>query len=1039
MKRGAGEPNLVSLLRQRELASHAWPPAPARTQDQTRPSPSVAIADWVESDFLSNCTAAYCPLGPPPRSTIAIAFSPDGSLLASTHGDHTVKLLCSTTRKLLKVLQGHARTPWVVRFHPLTSKILASGSLDHEVRIWNTETGNCLFFHKFGRPIASLAFYLDGEMLAVAAGRHLYMWAYKKSLAEGGQPVPVLKTRRSLRCVQFSPCGAPYILTAETDDQKPVTELRWSARAPVTFPGNSPHGGLPREDYAAWQAGDGTWSHARQGAPSAAGTHSSSALRPRVPPAMARARGPPPMARRSVSVDMRRAASDEATWDRPRLTPHAAMHSTLRSYLQNVLDINEQRLARQVRAGEASPGPADMGAPLGIEPLTGLGFQDSREADPHARGPGREPTGAPAPGDPGSWALLSNQEIGAIQNPSLQAAHGSLETMNSDQHLQHRSHYPNASSLERPSASVPEIPELPSIVAHPQSSGAPVRMTGEDFLAQPSRDFGHLGGPLTSQMPEESLQARIHGEGVISTGMVTSGWQRVGEQELPARGLGQPDPASSQEAAGLSFHWHTPRTSAFPSRTGTMGHHTSQPAPDMAVSSRLQDLPQAEQPMLDARSVASHPLPMSVSVSLGAGSVNPPQNGGIGPAGAPAVEEEAGAWARRGDRRPLSPASSPPAPRQGFEEMLPPQLRVAGEIVGEAEAVLDQQDSRQDGAGVQPAWLEYEQWEERFRGLRIPSQPPEAPLERSTANPEIVWLDGDGSDGGRLSRALEPMDTLQAEAGTGDFPASTLFHIRGRVAEGISLRSAATFPSAENFSLPPSMVPVGTEYPASLVQQPHLATTASPGLPMPPSHIPLGGLPSSLEATAADVAAVAAAAASQGGPGHDLTGRLRVILWQFDASLPQAPLRALHPKPFQISNCVLCSEMGVHFSPCGRMLAVCVACRGSTEAEGVICELRIYSLERALQGRMDILAARQVFGASCLTTIQFSPTSRHVMLAYGRKDPLLFRSLTLATTSRVVPLHTVLEVYSVPDMRLVGVMPSAEDEVNAAAFHPRKV
>jgi hypothetical protein len=75
---------VVNLLRQRELSSHEWPPGPPHSQDPTRPGPSAAIADWLESDFLSHCSAAYCPLGPPPRSTIAIAFSPDGSLLAST-------------------------------------------------------------------------------------------------------------------------------------------------------------------------------------------------------------------------------------------------------------------------------------------------------------------------------------------------------------------------------------------------------------------------------------------------------------------------------------------------------------------------------------------------------------------------------------------------------------------------------------------------------------------------------------------------------------------------------------------------------------------------------------------------------------------------------------------------------------------------------------------------------------------------------------------------------------------------------------------
>lgn len=43
-----------------------------------------ALCRWTETDALRHCTAFYCTLQPEPRSTIAAAFSPDGSLLAST-------------------------------------------------------------------------------------------------------------------------------------------------------------------------------------------------------------------------------------------------------------------------------------------------------------------------------------------------------------------------------------------------------------------------------------------------------------------------------------------------------------------------------------------------------------------------------------------------------------------------------------------------------------------------------------------------------------------------------------------------------------------------------------------------------------------------------------------------------------------------------------------------------------------------------------------------------------------------------------------
>jgi len=36
-----------------------------------------------------------------------------------------------------------------VRFHPRHSEIVASGSLDHEVRLWNAKTGECIRTHDF--------------------------------------------------------------------------------------------------------------------------------------------------------------------------------------------------------------------------------------------------------------------------------------------------------------------------------------------------------------------------------------------------------------------------------------------------------------------------------------------------------------------------------------------------------------------------------------------------------------------------------------------------------------------------------------------------------------------------------------------------------------------------------------------------------------------------------------------------------------------------------------------------------------------------
>lgn len=223
--------NVFNLLARREISPRSkyvakwhWGEASkSKSSPYSRPKNEVVrdarrgLLSWVEAESLRHLSAKYCPLLPPPRSTIAAAFSSDGKVLASTHGDHTVKIIDCETGSCLKVLVGHRRTPWVVRFHPLHPHILASGSLDQEVRLWDANSSECIISHHFYRPIASIAFHAKGEIIAVASGHKLYIWHHNKK-GEASSPVFVLKTKRSLRAVHFHPHAAPYLLTAEVND-----------------------------------------------------------------------------------------------------------------------------------------------------------------------------------------------------------------------------------------------------------------------------------------------------------------------------------------------------------------------------------------------------------------------------------------------------------------------------------------------------------------------------------------------------------------------------------------------------------------------------------------------------------------------------------------------------------------------------------------------------------------------------------------------------------------------------------------------------
>ena len=173
--------------------------------------------------------------------------------------------------------------------------------------------------------------------------------------------------------------------------------------------------------------------------------------------------------------------------------------------------------------------------------------------------------------------------------------------------------------------------------------------------------------------------------------------------------------------------------------------------------------------------------------------------------------------------------------------------------------------------------------------------------------------------------------------------------------------------------------------------------------------------------------------------------------------------------------------------------------KGMFPAQGrqsVAYEVRIYSISGGSFG--EVVWAKRIRAAHCLTSLQFSPTSEHILLAYGRqglpslwaqrgkvyvqaariasapnacwrqhdaqrsfpqylcqgvmggkrvltcarmcrRHVSLLRSLVADVESSVVPYHTIVEVYRVaPGMPLMRVLPSAADEVNAALFHPFK-
>jgi len=155
-------------------------------------------------------------------STISIAFSHDSQTMASTHGDHTVKITCCSTGHLLECLEGHPRTPWTVKYHPILSNIVASGCLGFQVRVWDWEKASCLHMIRLDYAIISLSFHPSGHVLAVASGSRLHFWDFDNYGGRGGDQqgaITEVEQRNMLRCVHFPPNGHSIIVGGMNPNQ----------------------------------------------------------------------------------------------------------------------------------------------------------------------------------------------------------------------------------------------------------------------------------------------------------------------------------------------------------------------------------------------------------------------------------------------------------------------------------------------------------------------------------------------------------------------------------------------------------------------------------------------------------------------------------------------------------------------------------------------------------------------------------------------------------------------------------------------------
>lgn len=86
-----------------------------------------------------------------PDVVSAIAWSPDGQILATANYDGIIRLWCSKQGQCLQEFRGHTNQLLALTFSPDGTQLVSS-SEDENIRIWHIQTGECLQILRCDRP-----------------------------------------------------------------------------------------------------------------------------------------------------------------------------------------------------------------------------------------------------------------------------------------------------------------------------------------------------------------------------------------------------------------------------------------------------------------------------------------------------------------------------------------------------------------------------------------------------------------------------------------------------------------------------------------------------------------------------------------------------------------------------------------------------------------------------------------------------------------------------------------------------------------------